>query len=86
MQEVKLHTGGELTHTSARCLANRGWGLFTNKNEAVRFVSCASSRAAIRDRNPKQRADGFSESPARRSEEVKMISSTNIKENRNVGG
>ena len=39
VQQVELLSGGELTQGSARCLANRGWGLLININESLRFLT-----------------------------------------------
>ena len=36
--QVELLTGGELMHSCARRLADRGWGLLININESVRFL------------------------------------------------
>ena len=36
--QVELLTGGELGHGSSRSLSDRGWGLYINKNESLRYL------------------------------------------------
>ena len=45
--EVELLTGGELTHSSARSLSDRGWGLLIPEDEMIRFIREATERCYV---------------------------------------